>query len=367
MTTEEAKQLLIRYNVGECTEDEKLLVESSFLEYNEQEIDISEEAIKEIGKQIYKELPITRDRVLKINLFRAIGAIAAISLLTIGTWEIFDQINIDPIEPIIKDVAPGGNQSTITLGNGKTIKLNGSKSAVIIKEKTLAYSDGTTISNVGQQSVMQIFSTPKGGQYQIILEDGTKVWLNASSSLKYPSSFENVKQRSVEINGEAYFEVAPNKTKPFVVKSSQQTIEVLGTHFNINDYRDNGTTVTTLVEGSVRITNKKSKQAFLKPNQQSIVNNNVLDIREADIETAIAWKNGRLEFKNAKIQDILKQASRWYNIEVEYKGNISNRIFNGGISRRSNLSVLLKILAYSDIHFTIEKKDNLTYKLIVTP
>jgi hypothetical protein len=367
MNTEEAKQLLIRYNAGQCTEQEKSLIENSFLDFNEHEIDISDEMIEKIGNEIYKELPISKKQALRINLWKGIGAIAAISLLTLGTWQIFDSINTDPINPIIKDVAPGRNQATITLSNGKTISLNGAKTAVVIKGKDLAYSDGTKLDGTDQQSGVQIFATPRGGQYQIILEDGTKVWLNASSTLKYPSSFENAKQRIVEISGEAYFEVTPNKTKPFVVKSSEQSVEVLGTHFNINDYRDNGNTITTLVEGSVRIINNKSKRAFLKPNQQSIVNDNLLNIQDADLETALAWKYGRLEFKNANIQAILKQASRWYNIEVEYKGDIPNRTFNGGISRSSNLSVLLKILAYSGIHFTIERKENSTYKLIVTP
>ncbi|RQO79080.1 iron dicitrate transport regulator FecR [Pedobacter sp. KBW01] len=367
MNTEEAKQLLIRYNAGECTEAEKSLVESSFLDFNEHEIDISDGMIAEIGKQIYKELPISRKQAIKINLWKGIGAVAAVTLLTVCTWGIFDKINIEAKQQIISDISPGRNQASITLDNGKTINLNGSKTAVIVSSKGLTYSDGTAISNLEQRSGIQTFSTPKGGQYQIILQDSTKVWLNASSSLKYPISFENAKQRGVELNGEAYFEVSPNKSKPFVVKSSLQTTEVLGTHFNINDYKDDGSTVTTLLEGSVRITNLSSKKIILKPNQQSITNDKAIKVQEADIETALAWKNGRLEFKNADIKSILKQASRWYNIEVEYRGVISNKTFNGGISRSSNLSVLLKILAYSGIHFTIERQENSTYKLIVTP
>lgn len=367
MNTEEAKQLLIRYNAGKCSEAEKSLIESSFLDFNEQEIDISDKMIAEIGKQIYKELPISRKQALKINLWKGIGAIAAVALLTVGTWEIFDRINVEPTKQIIQDISPGRNQASITLDNGKTINLNGSEKVVIVSTKGLTYSDGTTVSNIVQQSGVQTFSTSRGGQYQIVLQDSTKVWLNASSSLKYPISFANAKQRGVELKGEAYFEVAPNKAKPFVVKSSLQTVEVLGTHFNINDYKDDGNTVTTLLEGSVRVTSQSAKQIMLIPNQQSIASHQDIKVQDADLETALAWKNGRLEFKNADIKAILKQASRWYNLDVEYRGAISNRKFNGGISRSSNLSVLLKILAYSGINFTIERQENSTYKLIVTP
>lgn len=367
MNTEEAKRLLIKYNAGKCTEEEKSLVENTFLDFNEHDIDISDEQIAEIGRQVYSELPISRKQSLKTTVWKGIGAIAAITLLTVGTWDIFDRINREPIKKVIEDVSPGTNQATITLSNGKTISLNSSKDAVRINNKQLSYSDGTAITNVDQHSIVQTFSTPRGSQYQLILEDGTKIWLNASSSLKYPTSFENAKQRTVELSGEAYFEVTPNKSKPFVVKSSEQTIEVLGTHFNINDYRDNKNTITSLIEGSVRVTNLNSKQVVLKPNQQSIVSNRDISVQDADLETSLAWKNGRLQFKDATIKEILKQASRWYNIEVEYKGKIPNRTFNGGISRSSNLSVLLKILAYSGIQFTIEKQDNSIYKLIVTP
>jgi transmembrane sensor len=367
MTIEEAKQLLIRYNVGECTEEEKLLVENSFFEYNEQEIDISEEAIKEIGEQIYENLPFPKNVAKRINLWRAIGAIAAISLLSVCTWIFFDRLTMPPRTVQIRDISPGGNKATITLGSGKTIRLSGSKSGIVIENDNLTYLDGTTIDNIDQNSGVQMLTTPKGGQYQIQLPDGTKVWLNANSSLKYPTSFVHTNERNVELQGEAYFEVSPNKAKPFIIRSNSQTVKVLGTHFNINNYQDNGNTITTLVEGSVKVTNPSLQQAILKPNQQSIVRGNIIKVQDADIETALAWKNGRLEFKDADLKTILKQVARWYDIEIEYRGEIPNRTYNGSISRSSNLSVLLDILAYSDIHFTIERQHNLTSKLIVTP
>jgi transmembrane sensor len=369
METEEAKQLLIKYNAGECTEAEKALVESSFLEYNEYEIDILPERIAEIGEQIYEELPSNNKTGKSINLWLGIAAIAAITLLTIGSWHIFDRFTLPTERKIVQDVAPGGNKATITLANGKTINLSDTKSGVTINGNNLRYLDGAVISNVNEQDkslVLQTLSTPKGGQYQILLSDGTKVWLNASSSVRYPISFSEAKERVVEVVGEAYFEVAPNKAKPFIVKTTTQTVEVLGTHFNINNYKDEGSTVTTLVEGSVRVINLSSHYAILKPGQQSLISGNNINVQDADIETDLAWKNGRIEFKDANIQSIMKQISRWYDIEVEFKGEIPKRTFNGGISRESNLSVLLKILEYSDIHFIIEQGQNSRKKLIVT-
>lgn len=367
MEIEEAKQLLIKYRAGKCTDAEKTLIESSFLHYNEHEIDLSDERIEEIGEHIYAELPISqKDDKIK-NLWSSIAAIAAITLLSIGSWHLFDKINLPTKQEIVADVEPGSNKAIITLANGATIKLNGGKNGVVINSKELAYLDGTAVNETNKSAGKQILSTPNGGQYHIVLSDGTKVWLNASSSLTYAVSFDGAKQRIVELSGEAYFEVAHNSKQPFYVKTANQTVEVLGTHFNINSYNDDGNTITTLLEGAVKVSSASSQKAILKPNQQSVVTSNNIKVKTADLETDMAWKNGRIEFKDADIQTIMKQVSRWYDVEVEYSGKISVRKFNGSISRASNLSVLLKILAYSDIRFTIVQGNNSTKKLIVTP
>ncbi|MES2418320.1 MAG: FecR domain-containing protein [Bacteroidota bacterium] len=367
MNTEEARQLLIKYNAGECTDAEKAVVEGSFFDYNEHEIDISQEKIVGIGKLIYSELSLAQNGAKGIKLWKGIAAIAAITVLSLSTWHIFDRVALPPERIIVRDVRPGTNKATITLGNGEIITLKGSKNGIVVNGKDLVYQDGSEIVNGDNSSTIQTLSTPKGGQYQIELPDGTKVWLNAASSLKYPTSFVDAKERGVELTGEAYFEVAPDKAKPFMVKSPKQTVEVLGTHFNLNNYNDRGFTITTLLEGCVKVTNSLSQQVILKPNQQSLITDNHIKVQDADLETALAWKNGRIEFKDADIRTIMTEISRWYNIEVEYRGDISKRTFDGSISRTSNLSVLLKILAYSDIHFEIEQDQNSNKKLIVTP
>jgi ferric-dicitrate binding protein FerR (iron transport regulator) len=204
-------------------------------------------------------------------------------------------------------------------------------------------------------------STPTGGQYNIVLADGTKVYLNTVSSIKYPTRF-NGDQRVVELEGEAYFEVAKNKDKPFIVKSENQSIEVLGTHFNVHAYNNESVVKTTLLEGSVAITYKNQK-AVLKPGQQSNVadNSTKIVIRKVDTQSAVAWKNGRFKFDNADLKSVMKQLERWYGIKVEYRGDVSDVRFNGGTFMNKNLSEVLKVLELSNIKFKVEGKTIIVY------
>jgi len=218
------------------------------------------------------------------------------------------------------------------------------------------------ISGENNLILINTVTTQRKEQYHLTLADGTNVWLNAASSIKYPTAFTG-NERRVEITGEAYFEVAHNKDKPFLVTTNGQTVEVLGTHFNINAYDDEIGVKTTLLEGSVKV-NKNGKTAMIKPGQQAIVldNEQSIEIKEADTEQAIAWKNGFFDFKDANIQDIMRQLSRWYDVDVRYDGKIPTRDFSGEMERSLNASQVLKLLTYSGIHFRIEGKT-----IIVTP
>ena len=201
-------------------------------------------------------------------------------------------------------------------------------------------------------------STPRGGQYEVILPDGTQVWLNAASSLKFPTAFIG-KERNVELTGEAYFEVSKNKAMPFHVSAAGQVIEVLGTHFNVNAYTDETLLKTTLLEGSVKV-NKGISFATLKPGQQSTINNNeitpVIKIAEVtDADEVMAWKDGKFYFNNADIKTVMRQIGRWYNVDIEYAGKIpGNDGFTGTFSRNMTASKALKILAFSGVDFKIE-------------
>ncbi|MCD0488595.1 FecR domain-containing protein [Pedobacter sp. MC2016-14] len=276
------------------------------------------------------------------------------------------------------DIKAGSNKAILTLNNGQTIDLNNATNGQVATQSGISIEktkNGELVYTIkdnaegGTETVgNNIVSTPRGGHYQLILPDQTHVWLNAASSIKFPVSFLHANKRVVEINGEAYFEVFHNKKLPFVVRTANQEIEVLGTHFNINSYSDEGKTVTTLAEGVVKVSPKglAGGAAILKPGQQSVLIAERISVLPADVETVLAWKNGRLEFKDADIQTIMREVSRWYNIDVIYKGKISERRFVGSIPRQSNLSTLLELLRLSNINFKIE--DSIQgKKLIVSP
>ncbi|HQW44934.1 MAG TPA: FecR domain-containing protein, partial [Chitinophagaceae bacterium] len=208
--------------------------------------------------------------------------------------------------------------------------------------------------------------TPRGGQYQVTLSDGTQVWLNAASSIRFPVVFTGT-ERKVEITGEAYFEVAKNKAMPFKVTAGSSEVEVLGTHFNINSYTDEPYIKTTLLEGSVKVTVPASaagqSSKILQYGQQTAVNKEgkISVLNNADLEEAVAWKNGRFQFKSADLKTILRQISRWYDADVEYRGNV-NIHFTGQLPRNDNVNKVFEKLALTgEVNFKVEGK-----KIIVT-
>jgi transmembrane sensor len=202
-------------------------------------------------------------------------------------------------------------------------------------------------------------TTPKGGEYRVVLPDGSHVWLNAASSLKFPVSFRG-RERRVELTGEAYFEVAHNKALPFRVVTSSQVVQVLGTHFNVMAYADEGPAKTTLLEGSVKV-GVGGTTKIIVPGQQAVADK-TLSVRAVDAEAVVAWKNGQTYFKNTDIPTMMRTLSRWYDVEVEYQGKIPERRFTGGIPRKSNLSTMLRILGEMDIHTRIQG-----HKIVIKP
>jgi transmembrane sensor len=268
-----------------------------------------------------------------------------------------------------KDILPGSNKATLTLANGSKIILDDAKQGKIASQKNVVINKNksgeviykTTPTDqiaTGQTPVeaitMNTLTTPRGGQYEVVLPDGTRVWLNAASSLKYPTAFTG-NERRVELTGEAYFEVSKNARKPFFVKTTNQTVAVLGTHFNINSYADEAATKTTLLEGSVKVTgNTNQLTVKLKPGQQAVNTVTAIDIKQdADIDEAVAWKNGKFLFRNTDLRTIMRQLSRWYDVDVEYQGNVAQKHYRGRISRNVPVSEIFQILKTSGINFTI--------------
>lgn len=260
------------------------------------------------------------------------------------------------------DVAPGGNKAILTLANGSTIMLDsaangqlatqGNAKIVKLANGQLAY---TTNGQMTSEVLYNTMSTPAGGQYQLRLPDGTQVWLNAASSIRYPTSFKG-KDRRVEITGEAYFEVAKNEAFPFIVTVNHEAeVQVLGTHFNINAYEDEAIVKTTLLEGSIRIT-KGTASEILSPGQQAQFRSqgNIQLIKDAEIEQAVAWKNGYFSFNKADVQTVMRQIARWYSVDVRYEGKVPEELFGGELQRNSSLVSVLKVLEKSGVAFAVD-------------
>lgn len=242
------------------------------------------------------------------------------------------------------DVRAGSDRATLTLSDGRVVTLSHDKDGVVIGDD-LTYNDGTTLVDVGaagyNPSMELTLATPRGGQYQTTLSDGTKVWLNAGSSLRYPLQFSG-DSRSVILEGEAYFDVARDAKRPFIVSVNDTKIQVLGTEFNVNAYAQ---TTATLVEGSVRIANTTGEQ-LLAPGQEARVGERIT-VHAADMDKATAWKNGYFHFKDDNMMEIMEQLARWYDVEVTYKGTPpTDKGYNGRIRREVNLSKVLEMLTY---------------------
>ena len=387
--------LLFRYTRDELSAEEKhelsewcsLSPENEEIFKKETNPDYIRDEMKEmyanknaVFQKITEKYPELSDNSRPYLKFRLIP-VAATLIITLGITALFvlqikskkeksiQQSNID-----IYSIKPGGNHATLTLANGSVLSLDSAGSGIIGTEGSsniIKKDSGQLVySNNGSGAISEIsyntLRTPRGGQYKLILPDGTNVWLNAASSLKYPSSF-NSKERKVVLEGEAYFEVSKmtdppaNKKVPFLVSiQGKPDVEVLGTHFNIMAYPDEPFVLTTLLEGSVKI-----GSSVLVPGQQAQENNNsssVTVINAVDLNEVIAWKNGKTSFKNASIQQIMRAISRWYDVDVEYKGIIPDKKYKGGLPRNTDLNELLEVLNQNGIHFSVEGK-----KIIVTP
>jgi transmembrane sensor len=297
-------------------------------------------------------------------------AAAAVLILSLGIywWSGKDQRPVaDLPAPTLKetDLPPGGNKATLTLGDGSSIVLDGAENGSlasqggtnVIKSKKgeLVYSASE---KGGMAAVFNTVATPKGGQYHIVLPDGSKAWLNAVSSLRFPTAFTG-KERKVEITGEVYFEVAHNTKMPFIVSTTQAQVTVLGTHFNVMAYPDENVLKTTLLEGSVRVSNSAGKSAMLVPGQQARIKSlsgqiGILD--DIDIEKELAWKNGYFQFQDDNLEQVMRQISRWYDVDVIYEGKPGKETFTGKLPRNANVSKVFKILSLSGVKCRIEGK-----------
>lgn len=319
-----------------------------------------------LNRILNKEQPtVHRIHFLKTAWFRYAAAVVLIA----GSAAIYWLRNSNPSDlsspdrtissSSINDIQPGTNRAVLTIGDQK-IDLATNKTGIAVGH-AITYNDGEKIANAGQ--LLQL-TTPRGGQYQAVLPDGSKVWLNAASSIKFPSKFTS-NTREVKITGEAYLEIAKNTKQPFIVRTNKTTIQVLGTSFNINAYEDEPAEKTTLIEGSVKVQSANSQRPaaiVLQPGQQATVISDQWSVVDNQSEAAIAWKNGIFNFNNATLTTVMRQLERWYDVEIVYEKNVPDIQFWGKMKRDLSLSQVLQGLGEVGVKFRIEGK-----KLIVTP
>ncbi len=391
MVSSELKLLLEQYLNGTLPEEEFRRLWSTLKDdsYDADWLDAIEQAIVSRTQtglshpaQVSHSLAEVRDRIYSeegqpnnissriINLYHRhkTGFRAAAAILVIASAAVFMQYrpadtNLQAaIQPVIQDVEPGSEKAVLTLADGSKIVLDNSTNGQIAQQGhvqiiklangEIQYKALNDVSNTEASITYNTMSTPRGGQYQLLLPDGSKVWLNAESSITYPIAFSDTERR-VQIAGEVYFEVAKDKTKPFRVSANDAEIEVLGTQFNIKAYPGDGPTKTSLLEGSVKI----NKQ-ILKPGE-AFMNGSIV---QTNIEQDVAWKNGIFNFDNLNLKQVMLQLARWYDLEVVYPAGVPQKEYGGEIGRNLKLAQVLKGLENSGVRFELAGK-----KLVITP
>ena len=397
MNKERLQELAKKYLDGTATEEEKQALHNWYDTANDEEIEMvfinRNETAEDIPDRIFAGIrqkmlvdPGENEKpdemagmpVIKRNRPAVwLAAAAAIGIIVLGAWFFMGRYNNRPLANKEKttpashqqDVQAGSDKARLQLADGRVMVLEDVKDGAIqttngitIKKQSgqLLY-DASAAEQKGEVSYNTI-STPRGGQYHVVLPDGSKVWLNASSSLRFPTAFTG-KERRVQLTGEAYFEVAKNKSMPFIANVNNTEVEVLGTHFNINAYNDESTVKTTLLEGSVKVRSEVGSgkleaqtTAILKPGEQAVIvkNSSLIIDHSPDIEQTMAWKNGMFQFNQTDIPAIMRQVSRWYDVEIAYEGALPVRYFSGEIPRDVPLSKMLQLLELSEVHFKME-------------
>ncbi len=333
------------------------MVTSEFEKLTLEEVDLPA-----LPKRVFDGIKFRIEAVKTRKLWPRIRIVAAASIafaVMVGGYFYYNSSNINDHKEIVyqNDIAPGKEGATLTLANGQKILINNTLAGNIATQAGVKISktaNGEIIYEVtadeNKNLTYNTLTTTRGEQTRVRLPDGTIVFLNSTSVLKYPTSFG--KERKVELTGEAYFEVAHNKAKPFKVMSKGQEVEVLGTHFNINNYTDEVDTRTTLLEGSVRL----NGNTILKPGEQAILSKTgKILVEQVAVDDVIAWTNGKFIFDSESIESIMRKLSRWYNIEVVYEGEVKDKQFAGSISRKDSISKILDKITFTQAaHFKIE-------------
>ncbi|MFT3701420.1 MAG: FecR domain-containing protein [Agriterribacter sp.] len=387
METQQLEELIKKYNAGLCTEAEKKWLEDWYqtFEWNKSK-NIPATELQRLKNEAWTAILSQKNTAATNTLYKidadkkmfrirwwyyAAAVLIIVSLTTLLKTTTVKQTTpvVATVEkPVIKDIPAGTSKAILVLGDGSSVALD---SAAVSQLKE---GDGTVIdkqygklvynhpANATSPVLYNTLRIPRGAEYQLVLPDGSKVWMNAASSLKFPTRFTGT-ERKVFLSGEAYFEVAKNAKKPFKVSTDEGIeVEVLGTHFNVKAYEDENDVKTTLTEGKVKI-RKDENTVTLAPSQQGLWKKKAqnLTVKEVDAEKEIAWKNGIIEFNDDELPYIMRQLSRWYDVDISFEGAIPKGSYNGAIPRKATLSEVMQILKVAGVKYWLDNK-----KLIVT-
>lgn len=383
--------LFLKYNQGEITEEEQTILDNwvnasaenkqlfATLTNNDElqaklnllhEIEGTKEDAKRRAMQlIFPGAMVTPiRRAATHSIWKSVAAAAVVTaVLGTGVWLLLkkDVPEVATVQPsthgVLADATPGVYKAQLVLDDGSTIELDSAGNRKLAQQGNMQVmnADGQLVykkdATTKATALFNTLKTARGQMYPVKLSDGSAVWLNSSSSIRFPVAFTE-QERRVEITGEAYFEVAHNDKKPFTVSVNGTEVQVVGTVFNINSYNDEGSMRTTLLKGAVKV-KKGDHQVMIKPGEQAqVVNDNIKVNKDVNITKEVAWKNGLFYFKNEDLKTIMRQISRWYNVDVVYEGNVSKEGISGKIYRNANLSEVLKLLNVLEVNFKIEGK-----------
>jgi ferric-dicitrate binding protein FerR (iron transport regulator) len=372
-----AKEILRKYREGTATAEEKEVLENWIFFGKQKAFDLTDEELENELSLLEQNLPLQISKPIKRWPKIAVAA-STLILLSAGAYFTLHKKEHNQLatRQSKMDIAPGRNRATLTLANGQKIVLTKGMEGQLAQQ-------GSSVVNVNQQNAItytpsnststsavlyNTLSTARGEQspFPLVLADGSKVWLNAMSSITFPTSFSG-KDRVVKVTGEAYFEVVHNARRPFKVSFKGHTVEDIGTQFDINAYDDEQVIKTTLVEGKIKLS-KNLKTVVLRPGQQGIttVSNSVIDVKDADIDVVAAWKDGKFKFRKTKVDAVMRQLSRWYDVDVAYPNGIPNIVFTGEMIKDVNASQILDMLAYFKVDYQIVQQST-GKKIIIKP
>ncbi|MBB5634573.1 hypothetical protein HDE68_000458 [Pedobacter cryoconitis] len=364
---EKISELAEKWRRGTITAEEKIAFDTWYNSFDDTELTIAGTSGNPgayLNKAISDRLDIRHPK-RKITKLKYSFLAAAIVLLVSGLV-LYGTMLKSPADQSKKNslaisaIKPGGDKAILTLANGQKISLTDTATGEIAEQSGIVVTKTakgqliytvkkSAVANSADQALQfNTIETPMGGQYQVNLPDGTKVWLNAASSLKYPTQFAG-NERRVQLTGEGYFEVSKDKKRPFIVVTDQQQVQVLGTHFNVNAYKEENAIKTTLLEGIVRVSKTGSQQnesmsKCLKPGEQATLKQASFHVDQVDVNHVVAWKNGYFTFEDEDLEVSMRKLGRWYNVSISYQGKFDNISFGGTISRSKSLAEVIKIL-----------------------